>query len=186
MWGVYVENSPFTQFTLGCMFLTGRKRPLRCKFFLVLWAPRCRGGSAELYLPVGTSQPHPAWGRMLPALIPVGRHCSTPPPVAGYWWGTATDSTPAWSLPAAHPSRQHSATDAASTAPCTASANFPYFYRSLPPRPAGLGFWLSCTCCLIYTNAATSGLCYHLQFRHPQSKELIQQGWSLLSWAIST
>lgn len=85
-------------------------------------------------------------------------------------------SAPAWALPAAHPSRQRSATDTASTAPCRASANFLYFYWSSPPRSAVLGFWLSCTCCLIYTNAATSSLSYHLQFRHPHSKELIQQG----------
>lgn len=147
-----------------------------------LWALRHRRGIAEQYLPVGASQPPPARGRLLPALKPVGRHCTIPPPTAGCWRGAATHSAPASALPAAHPSRQRSA----STAPCPASASFLYFYRSSPPRSAVLGFWLSCTCCLIYTNAATSGLSYHLQFRHPHSKELIQQGWTLLKWAIST
>lgn len=132
--------------------------------FWCYWSSRCRGDLAELHLSVVTSQSHPA----------------------GWWPGVATDSTPVWSLPATPPCRQHWTSDTASTAPCTASASFLYFYQSSPPRSADLGFWLTCTRCLIYTSVAISGLSYRLQFRHLQSRELVQQGWTLLKWAIST
>lgn len=96
--------------------------------------PRNREGIAELYLPVGTSQPHPARGRMLPALMPTGRHC----PLLPHCWVLA-------------------------------------------------GQTLLLHGCLIYTNVPNSGLSFHWQFRqNPQSKEFVQQGWTLLKRAIST
>lgn len=81
-------------------------------------------GPAELYLPVGSSQPHPAQGQC----------CLLSWPRAG--------SGPLLPL-------------------CWVLA----------------GHSLLLHACLIYTNAATSGLSFPLQFRQsPQSKELIQQG----------
>lgn len=187
MWGVYAENSTFTQFTIGCIFLTGRKRSLWYKFFLVLVSPKAQGRYYRAVPPCGHQ----------PASSCLGEDaaCSH-----AHRQTLQHSSTHCWVL-SGHGHGLHPCVVLVCSSPfqeafshwyCQYSSmyNFSQFSLLLPELTTqicwpGILAVLHMLPNLHKCSSLRSELSLAVQAPF-QSKELIQQGWTLLKWTIST